>query len=214
MLIHIRPTMYAPFKNVKLVDLRIDELGIVLKDGDDLRTSRVYDDKWYSVGSHLGGKSTSGILIDTPRVVDEFKSVARWAVEAEQIVTHEVTYYILDRNFDAVSDFAKLWYRSDTSSSPCSDWVTERSMAEMAPRMDVVYVDREKVSRDFDEEGHLWSYIGDLLSFKGAMDFLDESCQMIVRRSDYFAMATIDRDRLLKYPARIPKLAMAFKGPK
>ena len=50
MLLHIRPRLYSPFKNVALIDLEINPLGIHLAGGVDLATRRPYPNKHYAVG--------------------------------------------------------------------------------------------------------------------------------------------------------------------
>jgi hypothetical protein len=110
MLWHIRPRLFSPFRHVALVDLEFVELGISLTGGADLATRRPYRNKGYAVGCRKRGhKAVDGILIETARRLDAFRCRARWAVEAERVLIHEVQYSLLDDDFDAASDDTMLW---------------------------------------------------------------------------------------------------------
>ena len=64
--------MFAPIRNVALVDLQIDPLGIRLVGGDDLATRRPYPNKMYAVACRKQGqKAINGILIETAKPVEE-----------------------------------------------------------------------------------------------------------------------------------------------
>jgi hypothetical protein len=110
MLLHIRPRLYSPFKHVALMKLGIEPFGVEFR-ADELRTGRPYPNRWYAVGClRRGRKAVDGILIETPKVVDEFRCTARWAVDAELVVTHRVDYKVIDHDFDAASDSMVLWH--------------------------------------------------------------------------------------------------------
>ena len=101
MLLHIRPRLYSPFRNVSLIDLDID-LGIHLVGGVDLATRRPYPNKHYTVAcGKEGHMAIDGILIETLIPADEIHTTARWAIEAAFCVTHHVRYKLLDHDFDA-----------------------------------------------------------------------------------------------------------------
>jgi hypothetical protein len=111
MLLHIRPRLFCPFKNVALVDLTIEPLGLQLVGGVDLATGRPYPNKRYTVAYRKQGrKAIDGILIETGNPIEEVRYTARWAIEAALLVTHRVLYTVLDREFDAASDNACLWH--------------------------------------------------------------------------------------------------------
>ncbi|EPH0302014.1 MULTISPECIES: DUF6012 family protein [Pseudomonas aeruginosa group] len=44
-----------------------------------------------------------------PRRIQEYTAVSRWAINAEIVVTHRVSYTVLDDEFDLVSDNMLLW---------------------------------------------------------------------------------------------------------
>ena len=77
-LFHIRPRISSRF-HTRLVELRIDALGLHLK-GDDLRTGRPYPNKKYDVGHRrIGRKHVDGILLAsrTGRRILKCKRVGR-----------------------------------------------------------------------------------------------------------------------------------------
>jgi uncharacterized protein DUF6012 len=196
MLLHIRPRLLSPFKIVSLIDLRIEPLGIHLLGGTDLTTGRPYPNKFYAVACRKQGrKALDGILIETEKFVDQFSYTARWAVEAELGVTHQVDYKILDRDFDAASDSMMLWHRCCTelggwsnrfpSGSETTIPMTTEPMMEIDPRC----FDNRRSCEDTIEGG--W----------------------IVSRREVFYMPTIEPERILqtKLAERMPTIDMAFK---
>lgn len=97
MLLHIRPRLFCPFKNVALVDLTIEPLVLQLVGGIDLATGRPYRNKYYTVAYRKQGrKAIDGILIETGNPIEELGYTARWAIEAALLVTHRVLYTALD----------------------------------------------------------------------------------------------------------------------
>jgi Family of unknown function (DUF6012) len=58
----------------------------------------------------VGRKALAGILIETPELVAAYSYTARWAIEAQHLVTHHVSCKLLDRDFDAASENSVLWY--------------------------------------------------------------------------------------------------------
>ena len=104
MLLHIRPRLFSPYQ-VALVDLEVSPLGLHLRGGVDLTTRWPYPNKWQAVACRkLGNKAIDGILIETGKRLDEWRTTARWAVNASMVVTHRVHYKLLDHDFDAASD--------------------------------------------------------------------------------------------------------------
>jgi hypothetical protein len=195
MLLHIRPRLFSPFKNISLIDLDLMPFGIHLVGGGDLTTRRPYPNKHYAVACRKRGhKAFDGILVETERFVNELFYIARWAVEGELCVTHSVDYKVLDHDFDAASDCSMLWFG-------CCDelggWGSrmpprgeERIPMVVEPMMEVVAknVARRRVCEDTVESG--W----------------------IMRRHEIFVMPTIERERILrtKLNERIPPIDMAF----
>lgn len=91
MLVHIRPRLFSPFRNVSLMDLEIKPLGIHLMGGIDLTTRRPYPNKRYAVACRKQGhKAIDGILIETAKPVDVLRYIARWAVDATFCAIHRV----------------------------------------------------------------------------------------------------------------------------
>jgi hypothetical protein len=196
MLLHIRPRLYCPFRNVALIDLEIEPLGIHLRGGVDLRVGRPYPNKWYSVACRkLGRKAMDGILIETPGPVNEFSCRARWAIQAELMVTHSVEYRVIDHDFDAASDSMILWSACCAELGGWSNRRPERRERDVPlvsePVMEVVAgrVDVRRAAKDVIRGG--W----------------------IVERNESFAMPTIERERILqtKLRERIPGPGMVLQ---
>src|SRR6516225_9128261 len=103
MLLHIRPRLFCPYtRDVKLVDIALDPPGLQLRGGSDLITRRPYVNKHYAVGCPRYGrnKAFDGILVEMDRPpASEMVYTARWAFDAERMVTHQVTYQLLDDDF-------------------------------------------------------------------------------------------------------------------
>lgn len=198
MLLHITPKLFSPFRNVELIDLEIAQLGLRLTTANDLVTRRPYPNKRYAVGCRkLGRKAIDGILIETSATVDEFRYVARWAVEAETVVTHRVDYKVLDHDFDTASDSMMLWYACCAELGGWSDrwpaWAKDAAPIYSAPMMEVV---PPVPSRQPSTE-----------------DVMDELTGWITNRRQTFAMPTIERERLLntKVRERMPSPASVFR---
>lgn len=196
MLFHIRPRLYSPFRNVSLIDLAIEPLGLLLVGGEELRTGRPYTNKGYAVACRKQGhKAMDGILIETETFVDELRCTARWAVEADFCVTHSVDYKVLDRDFDAASDSMILWHACCEELGGWSNRVPLGGQRNVPlytePLMEVVRREgsRARVSED---------------TFGGGC---------IVMRRESFGMPTIERDRILrsKLNQRLPSAEMIFR---
>ncbi|KGG87418.1 hypothetical protein P245_20360 [Comamonas thiooxydans] len=115
MLIHITPRFYAQpghqfqIAECRLLSLQIHELGVDLK-SSDLVTRKPFPNKSHWVGSrNIGRKALEGILFETPGHIPAFTTKARWAVNEEHIVVHEIEYRVLDQEFDTISDNTMLW---------------------------------------------------------------------------------------------------------
>lgn len=71
---------------------------------------RPHPNKNYLVAQrNKGRKAIIGILLETERSLDSFTVTTRWAVNAEQVITHEVEYLVLDHTNDLVSEYMVLW---------------------------------------------------------------------------------------------------------
>ena len=200
MLLHIRPRLFSPFKYVELFELEIEPLGLHLRGGIDLATRRPYPNRHYAVACRKEGKKAiDGILLDTATVLDEFRATARWAVEAQLVVSHHVDYKILDHDFDSASDDMTFWYACGASlggwSNRCPAWTELRPCVMAPPTMEVLPRDAKRKRIEARE------------------DFIDKENGFITTRHETFAMPTIEKERLLSRALneRMPLLTMAFR---
>lgn len=109
MLIHIRPMMLT-WHRALLIDLDLHPFDLHLVGGKDLNIGHPYPNRIYTVGCRKDRRRiTDGILIETGSFVPRFRATARWAIDAEKVITSVVDYEILDQDFDAVSDHTILW---------------------------------------------------------------------------------------------------------
>lgn len=111
MLIHLEPRCYNPFaEEVALIDFKIDALGLRLEARSDLVVRRPYPNKHYLVVCRrLGQKAHAGILIGSPRVIEQFSVLTRWLVDDTDEVIHRVHYTVADTQFDSVTEHMSLW---------------------------------------------------------------------------------------------------------
>jgi hypothetical protein len=180
MLLHIRPRLFYPSREVTLVDVTIDALGLHLQGGSDLSVGRPYPNKHYTVAyRRMGRKALDGFLIETTPPVQEWRCTARWAVEAEVLVTHHVDYQLNDQDFEAASDNMMFWY---ACCEGLGGWAS-RMLPEVEgvghiyvePTMEVIPGNPKKTPTQ------------DRLDHRGR----------IVERHQKFRLPTIERDRLL-----------------
>lgn len=114
MLIHLSPTFRAceiSGPNVEILDIAIPELELKLVGGRDLAARRPLANRNYLVACRkIGRKAINGILLNTgDRRVDVFTVRVRWAVDAELVATHEISYRVTDCDYPLVSDDMLLW---------------------------------------------------------------------------------------------------------
>lgn len=92
MLIHLVPRFMpcpASGPHVQLIDLRIDSVGLLLRDRVDLATRRPMPNKRMAIScSKRGRMARVGLLLDMLRPAKPFSVVYRWAVAAEQLIVH------------------------------------------------------------------------------------------------------------------------------
>jgi len=200
MLIHIRPRFYGPFRNVAIIDLKVDPLGLNLS-GDDLQVGRPYPNKEYRVACRKlpTRKALDGILIEAPGFAESFAYTARWAVEASLVVTHRVDYTVMDEEFDAVSDSMVLWYACpaefgrwrDRRPDWCRNHATPPLEAEPVVEIEPLIAKGVR-SRE---------------------DLVDRVTGCIVLRHESFSIPTIERERVLGsgWKERMPPLESAFR---
>ena len=191
MLLHLRPRLYySRFRNVQLLDVKLDGLGLHLRGGVDLMTGRPYPNKDYLVACRREGrKAINGIFIETRQHVEGFECVTRWAVEGMRVLTHRVTYRALDKKHDAMSDDSVLWLGCDKE---FGDWPSRvPASGRQESHMEAVPLDGPGEGDRLDREG--W----------------------IVERWAQIAVPTIERGRfnskLAELSPRLPQLASAFQ---
>jgi hypothetical protein len=226
MLLHIRPRIYCPFVDkanhqlaVKLVELTLEPLGIYLRDGIELATGRPYPNKGYIVACRRqrSRKASDGILIETDRPTGDLIYTAKWAVDAELVVTHRIQYRLLDQDFDAATDAATLWcawsaFNGKDWPGPWPDrrpaWV--RGLVDLAvePCMQIRSpTENERLEADREKASHQ----------NQLTDTLDED-GIIIERREIFSMPTIERERLTDprfnqtLNMRLPQIEMVFPG--
>jgi hypothetical protein len=191
MLLHITPRLFSVYKVVDLLDLEIEPLGIRLVGGKDLATRRPFRNKLYSVACRKQGqKAINGILIETASPIDEFRYVARWAVEASLVVTHKVDYRIVDRDFDAASDYMILWHGCREE---LGGWSNRSAGAQRQPAMEVKLLSGKWI--------------------ENRRDIYDCQTGLIMERNESLAMPTIERERILSCMVgdRLPSIGAAFR---
>lgn len=178
------------------------KLKLVLTGSRDLATRRPYPNKNYLVGCRkLGQKAIDGIFIETQQHLWAFTTIARWAVNADAVVSHRTNYIVLDEDFDAVSDNMTLWYATDEG---LGSWGTRwpecaKSLipASSEPRMDIWPVNMGGAKSEGD--------VNDILARNG----------LIIERNETFKIPTIERDRLFGKHAkneRFPSMEAAFQS--
>lgn len=199
MLLHIVPRLYTAEPHCDLIDFHCPALGLKLRNGIELVARRPYPNKRYMVACRkVGQKAVNGFMVETTERLREFTAITRWAVGGERVVNHQVQYFVLDDEFDAVSEDMGLWFATCEGLGSWSDRWPEVAKnwtpAAAQPRMELVSKERD---------GHY-------------ADRHDEFGQ-IVERSEVFQMRTIERERIeqrasLILSDRIPAVSTAFRA--
>ncbi|EEC0866539.1 hypothetical protein AHY58_004891, partial [Salmonella enterica subsp. enterica] len=103
MLLHIVPQlMHLMANKCQLESVVIQKLNFKIS-GDALATGRPYPNKNIWVGMRKGRKAINGILLKTDNKLRDFTTEYRWRIENLGVITHKVTTYIEDDEFDLVS---------------------------------------------------------------------------------------------------------------
>lgn len=204
MLIHITPRFYTGNYPIplQLVDVTVEPLGLVLRDGVDLVMRQPFSNKRIYVASRKAGrKAMNGLFIDTGTArVKEFEVITRWAVFADDVVTHRVKHVVLDDEFDAVSTEMALWHAMCESlggwESRMPALPANASPASHMPRMAIMPDDRDQRTGD----------VVDKLNGAG----------IVTERLEVFTMPTIQPERLQnrRMDHRLPQLQDAFMIPR
>ncbi|KKY04216.1 MULTISPECIES: DUF6012 family protein [Xanthomonas] len=200
MLIHITPKFYHAHRRdlaVKLVDLRVTELGIELAGDRDLVARCPYPNKHYLVGCRkVGQKAVSGILLQTSFHVPHYTVTTRWAIGADRLAVHVVRYEVLDEEFDCITDEMTCWYASGQHDWP-SRWPVQdlphKAPCYAAPRM--ALKDDSRSTSEFPQVKDTWSD------------------GWLVRREETFQLHTIALERFCHDGSnkRFPQLQDAFQ---
>lgn len=202
MLLHIIPRLYVAEPDAPqcdLIDFHCPDLGLKLRNGIELVARRPYPNKQYQVACRkIGQKAMQGFLIETTERVREFTTLTRWAVGADRVINHQVQYFVLDDELDAITDAMVLWNGMSPSLGGFSRrWPTVAenwTPAAAQPRMELV--SRERA-------GHY-------------ADRLD-SAGRVLERAEVFQVHTVERERVLFNSKsdiydRIPTADMAFRA--
>lgn len=103
MLLHIVPQlMHLMANKCQLESVVIQQLDFKIS-GDALATGRPHPNKNFWVGMRKGRKAINGILLKTDKKLKDFTAEYRWRIENLGVITHKVTTYIEDDEFDLVS---------------------------------------------------------------------------------------------------------------
>lgn len=203
MLLHLTPKIFAPYDHVALVDVTIDSLNLHLIGGTDVIARAPYKNKGFSVCCRNSGrKAMDGILLETGGPVPEFDLAIRWVINGDRVITHRITYRILDDEFDAATEAMLFWYEhSEDWPSRWPDWAINLAPVHAEPVMNVEPKPRSE----------RWQTAS---SIKHLIDTLDKNGNIIERR-EIFAMPTIERERLFDprcqfHKGRMPRIDAAF----
>jgi hypothetical protein len=174
---------------VALIDLVVEPFGLRLTQ-KELVTRHPYPNKMHAVACRrIGKKAIDGILIETPDQSDEFSTMARWAIEAQMVVSHWIEYRSVDREFDAASDKQMLWHGTY---GDLGDW-SDRTLRN-------------------DQHSPMMQLERDMKTGSDVVDEFDAASGFITRRIQPFDMPTIERGRILECRMfdRIPRIKNAF----
>lgn len=113
MLIHLIPKFLtpqaAPFA-CSLIDVRSPELGLLLREGKELKVARPFPNKRYLVASVKAKRLAQiGFFVSTDKPVSDFTVITRWRLAGDRVVIHHVQYVVLDQEHDMVSTDMTCW---------------------------------------------------------------------------------------------------------
>ena len=202
MLLHFVPRLLADRfgdPECTLIDFQCPALKLNLRNDIELVARRPYLNKNYLVACRkIGQRAMNGFLVETTERVREFTTLTRWAVGTDRIITHQVQYFVLDDDLDAITDYMLLWYAQSPSLGGFSSRVPavakDWTPATAQPRMELFSSDRGA--------GHY-------------VDRLDDAGR-VIERSEVFQLHTVERERVLygkksSLYDRIPTADMAFR---
>ncbi|EDR7001701.1 hypothetical protein ZG96_004433 [Salmonella enterica subsp. enterica serovar Java] len=103
MYLHIVPNLFHLMANkCSLESISIPELDFKIE-GDALSVGRPWPNKNIWVGMRKGRKAINGILLKTDKKLKWFTTEYQWDIEIMGMISHRVTTYIEDDDFDLVS---------------------------------------------------------------------------------------------------------------
>lgn len=136
MYLHIVPRLFHLMANTcHLESVTIPELDFIIK-SDALSTGRPYPNKNIWVGMRKGRKAINGILLKTDKHLKWFTTDYQWHIENMGLITHRVTNYIEDSDFDMVSQDIMLNGGFEQWESRRHSAYDEISPAKNQPRME------------------------------------------------------------------------------
>lgn len=199
-LIHITPRIIVePGVDVEILDVTIEQLGLSLRGNTHLRTSRPFPNADTVSACRISAeKDQAGIFITQCGPCDQFQVISRWRVEG-QIHQHRVNYFVLDADYDAISDDMVIW---GAMSNRLGGW-HNRWPEDMQPQTPLIRRPRMERRRNLDALPH---------PHRRALDILDGQGRLLERVESVF-MPTLEHPRvansLIAYSP--PSLDMAFE---
>ncbi|HAV9700398.1 TPA: hypothetical protein JLG89_004293 [Escherichia coli] len=152
MYIHIVPKLYHLMANkCSLKSISIPELDFII-DSESLSVGRPWPNKYVWVGMRKGRKAINGLLLKTDTPLKWFTAEYQWCIENMGVITHRVTTYIEDDEFDMVSQDILLNGAFDKWSDRVHSAYEDRPPARVQPKMESLLNKSGENSHDVWEE--------------------------------------------------------------
>lgn len=108
MLLHIVPTFYAPYSDVRVNSVAIEPFGILLT-AEHLKAGRPYRDKNYVIASSTNTRRFEvGFLLDIAKPVETYTALTQWDIGSRS-VTYQLEAQIIDQAHQLISEDVYLW---------------------------------------------------------------------------------------------------------
>lgn len=193
MYLHIVPKLFHLMANkCRLESIVIPELDFQIED-NALSTGRPWPNKNIWVGMKKGRKAINGLLLKTDKKLKWFTTECKWSIEGMGVISHRVTSYIEDDEFDMVSQEIMLSDRFDKWENRRHSAYDNLPPAKIQPKMESLLTKPGEESHDMWEE-YTWG------------DFL-------LSREESLLLHTIQSDRLntnFSLFNRLPSLEQAI----
>jgi hypothetical protein len=197
MFIHVVPKLHHMMANsCKLTSVKIPEINLDLKE-DLLGTGRPFPNKKIFVGmkKNKNKKAIIGFIVETKIHLKSFTVISTWKIENFDPITHIVTNYVEDEDFDMISQDSLLCAGFNGHANRIHPYYRNIPPAVIDPRMESLSMVERKSAHDTYSE-YAWG------------NFLQQ------REENYRAM-TIPSTRLknefsLIYHDRLPDISSAF----